>query len=48
VNDEFERRLAALEQPERLALPLQKSDLWVMLGIALILPIVLLAIAWGW
>jgi hypothetical protein len=48
MNDEFERRLTALEQPERLALPLRSSDLWMMVGVAVILPVALLAIAWGW
>jgi hypothetical protein len=48
VNDEMERRLAAMEQPDRLALPLGRADFWMMAAVALILPVVMLAIAWGW
>lgn len=48
MNDELERRLVALEQPERLGNTLSKADLWVLLGLGIILPVIGIAIAWGW
>jgi len=48
VSDELESRLAALEDPARLAQPLRPSDFWLMAAVAFIIPLALLLIAWGW